>query len=58
MFKNQRIVITGGSSGLGLALAYALARDGARLTLVARDLRKLDAAAAAVRSASRSLMAE
>jgi 3-dehydrosphinganine reductase len=51
MFKNQRIVITGGSSGLGLALAHALARDSARLTLVARDRNKLDAAASAVQRA-------
>lgn len=51
MFKNQRIVITGGSSGLGLALALALAREGARLTLVARDQRKLDTAASAVQAA-------
>lgn len=48
MFKNQHIVITGGSSGLGLALARALARAGAKLTLIARDPRKLEAAASAV----------
>jgi len=52
MFRNQRIVITGGSSGLGLALAHALAREGARLTLLARDPLKLDAAASAVQGAS------
>lgn len=52
MFKNQRIVITGGSSGLGLALAHALARDGARLTLIARDPQKLDKAASEVQDAS------
>lgn len=52
MFTNQRIVITGGSSGLGLALALALAREGARLTLVARDPLKLGAAASAVKAVS------
>lgn len=52
MFRNQRIVITGGSSGLGLALAHALARDGARLTLIARDPHKLEAAASAVQGAA------
>jgi short-subunit dehydrogenase len=51
MFRNQSTVITGGSSGLGLALAHALAREGARLTLVARDARKLAEAAAAIRAA-------
>lgn len=44
-FKNARIVVTGGSSGLGLALAHALAKKGARLVLVARNPSKLDAAA-------------
>jgi 3-dehydrosphinganine reductase len=52
MFKNNRIVITGGSSGLGLALAHVLAREGARLTLIARDPRKLDDAAKSLRDAS------
>ena len=45
MFNNQHIVITGGSSGLGLELARLLAAEGARLTLVARNLSKLEEAA-------------
>jgi NAD(P)-dependent dehydrogenase (short-subunit alcohol dehydrogenase family) len=42
----QHVVIVGGSSGVGLALAAQSARAGARLTLLARDLSKLQAAAA------------
>jgi NAD(P)-dependent dehydrogenase (short-subunit alcohol dehydrogenase family) len=44
-------LITGASRGLGRAIAIALAAEGARLALVARDLEKLNEAAAAVRDA-------
>lgn len=44
-------VITGGSSGLGLELANRLAARGLRLTLVARDRAKLEAAVATVTAA-------
>lgn len=40
----QHVVITGGSSGLGLELAHKLAARGLRLTLMARDPGKLEAA--------------
>jgi 3-dehydrosphinganine reductase len=43
MFDGQNIIITGGSSGLGKVLARRLAKKGANLALVARDLRKLEA---------------
>src|SRR6187455_3388717 len=36
-FGSRSVVITGGSRGLGLVMARELAREGARLTLVARD---------------------
>jgi len=47
-FSNQHVVITGGSSGIGLRLAQDLAQRGARLTLVGRDADKLAQAAAQV----------
>lgn len=40
----QHVIITGGSSGLGLELAHQLAGCGARLTLLARDQAKLASA--------------
>ena len=43
-FSGRRIVITGGSSGLGLALATELAQQGAQLGLVARNRQNLDQA--------------
>jgi glucose 1-dehydrogenase len=42
------IVVTGGSSGIGLGIALAFARSGADLLLVGRDLAKLAEAEAAV----------
>ena len=44
----SHVVIVGGSSGMGLALAGRAARAGARLTLMARDPDKLASAARAV----------
>ncbi len=45
------MLITGGSSGIGLALAHQFAAAGARVSLVARDHAKLDAARTALRAA-------
>ena len=44
----SHVLITGGSSGIGLATAVLAARSGARVSLVARDARRLEAAAAEV----------
>ena len=49
-FKNKLCVITGGSSGIGLAIAGQLAAEGARLLLVARDPATLEGAAAHLRT--------
>lgn len=49
-FRNKLCVITGGSSGIGLAVAEELARRGARLLLVARGAEQLEKAAASLRT--------
>jgi NAD(P)-dependent dehydrogenase (short-subunit alcohol dehydrogenase family) len=48
-FADKVVLITGGSRGLGLVLARQLARDGARLVLLARDDEELQRAAADLR---------
>ena len=50
-FAGRTAVITGASSGIGRALAVALAARGCRVGLTARRLAALDETAAAVRSA-------
>jgi hypothetical protein len=41
---NSRVIVTGGSAGLGLAMVRALAERGAHVTAIARDDTKLGAA--------------
>jgi short-subunit dehydrogenase len=48
MEKYQLALITGGSSGIGLALAKALIQEGLNLCLLARDIPKLEKAKAEV----------
>ena len=43
-FRDKVVVITGGSRGLGLLMARELAREGARLAILARDPEELDLA--------------
>lgn len=50
-------VVTGGSEGIGKAAALSLAREGARVAIVARTQEKLDAAAAEIRSAGGDVIA-
>lgn len=52
--RDQHVLITGGSSGIGLALACQAAASGARLSLIARNPGKLAAASAHVRTAAPS----
>jgi 3-dehydrosphinganine reductase len=49
-FANKRVLITGGSSGIGLALACALAREGAHVCIVARGRARLDEAVTQLRA--------
>ncbi|MFX3681357.1 MAG: SDR family oxidoreductase [bacterium] len=48
-FHDQHVFITGGSSGIGLALARQAAAAGARVSIVARDTAKLATAHDAIR---------
>lgn len=48
-------LVTGGSRGIGLSAAMALARSGANIVLAARDGATLDAAAGECRSSGRSI---
>ncbi|GAB2728735.1 SDR family oxidoreductase [Nocardia thraciensis] len=50
--RGRIVLITGASSGIGLATAHAVARRGATVLMVARNLDELEAAAAAVRAES------
>ncbi len=43
-FQNQKIVVAGGTSGIGLAAATRFAREGAKVTVTGRDQEKLRAA--------------
>lgn len=52
------IVITGGSSGLGLALAQHYAREGHQIGLIARNLAKLESATEQLKAASPQCRAE
>uniref|UniRef100_A0A0D6QZD8 3-dehydrosphinganine reductase n=1 Tax=Araucaria cunninghamii TaxID=56994 RepID=A0A0D6QZD8_ARACU len=40
--KGRHVFISGGSSGIGLALAHAAAKEGARVSILARDPAKLE----------------
>ena len=51
MTTPRAALITGGSSGIGLAIAHALGADGYGLTIAARRPEKLEAAAAGLREA-------
>jgi NAD(P)-dependent dehydrogenase (short-subunit alcohol dehydrogenase family) len=44
--KDKKVVVTGGSRGLGLGLVEALVSQGAKVTVVARRAESLDAVSA------------
>lgn len=49
-FKGQWALVTGGSEGLGKAIALALAKQGLHLVLVSRSQQKLNSAAAEIKA--------
>ena len=49
--KDKHVMVTGGSEGLGLAVASQLASMGARVSLVSRSTQKLEMAKSQVRAA-------
>jgi NAD(P)-dependent dehydrogenase (short-subunit alcohol dehydrogenase family) len=49
-YANRVVVVTGGSSGIGLAAARLLLAEGARVAICGRDQARLDAARAALSS--------
>ncbi|KAI0499719.1 hypothetical protein KFK09_017927 [Dendrobium nobile] len=50
--KGRHVFITGGSSGIGLAIAHQAAAEGARVSILARNPKRLEEAREAVRLAT------
>jgi len=48
--ENQVAVITGGSRGLGLAIAETYAREGAAVVIASRSARSVEAAVQSIRA--------
>jgi short-subunit dehydrogenase len=48
--QGQHVLITGAGTGIGLAIATRLADEGAVVSLVARDLARVEAVAADLRA--------
>ena len=44
LLENKNAVITGGSDGIGLAIAHSFAQNGANILLIGRDLERLEKA--------------
>lgn len=55
-FKGQVVLLTGASEGIGRSLALALARDGARLVLAARNRDRLEELSVACRALGASVL--
>jgi NAD(P)-dependent dehydrogenase (short-subunit alcohol dehydrogenase family) len=51
VLEGQTAIVTGGGTGIGLAIARALGRQGARIVIASRSQQHLDAGAAALREA-------
>ena len=57
-FRGRTVLITGGSRGLGLALARELAAQGARLAICARDAESLERARASLANLGAEVIAQ
>ena len=55
--RGAAVLVTGGSQGIGLAIAEGFAAEGARVAICARDRARLDAAAAQLRAAGAECLA-
>jgi 3-dehydrosphinganine reductase len=53
-YKGKRILITGGSRGIGLAVATLLASKGADITILARDKNRIEQALTEIRNSASS----
>lgn len=55
--KGKRVIVTGASRGIGLAIAGAFAREGARVAICARSQQAIDAAAEPMRETAEQVLA-
>ncbi len=55
MLKNETIIITGGSSGMGLAMAKQFVKEGANVVITGRDKDKLQAAKSEIQSVGNTI---
>lgn len=56
-YRGMRVIVTGGSAGLGLATAELLASRGAHVAICGRNQTRLDEAAARIREHTGSVIA-
>jgi hypothetical protein len=52
LLTGRHVLVTGGSSGIGLAMATAAAREGARVSILARNAARFDDSRAAIHAAT------